>query len=65
MDILYALIAVLVVGVWIFSVFDIFRRHSRKQLTGLQLAVWLVVVIVIPVVGTVIYLFARPTTQTS
>jgi hypothetical protein len=62
MGLLYWLILAFIVGVWIFSVVDIFRRYSRKQLSGRQLAVWLVIVIMIPVVGTLVYLLARPAT---
>ncbi len=44
--------------IWTFSILDIFRRDD---LGGLAKAIWLVVVIFIPVVGTFIYLmFRRP-----
>ena len=43
--------------IWIASVFDLFRRHD---LSGLAKAGWLVLVIVLPLLGVVIYLIARP-----
>jgi hypothetical protein len=44
--------------IWGFSIFDIFRRDD---LHGLAKAIWLVVVILIPVFGTFVYLiFRRP-----
>ena len=43
--------------VWAFAVFDIFRRDD---LTGWARALWLVVVIVMPLLGTFVYLIFRP-----
>ena len=43
--------------VWGFAVLDIFRRDD---IHGVAKAVWLVVVIVLPFIGTLIYLLMRP-----
>jgi hypothetical protein len=43
--------------IWGFAVIDIFRRDD---LTGLMKALWIVVVIVLPFIGTLIYLVFRP-----
>jgi hypothetical protein len=42
---------------WIFAMFDIFRRHD---LSGVMKALWLVVVLVLPWLGTLIYMIMRP-----
>jgi hypothetical protein len=43
--------------IWVFAVFDIFRRDD---LSGLSKALWLAVVIIIPFLGTLVYLLLRP-----
>ncbi|MDA1361002.1 SHOCT domain-containing protein [Glycomyces luteolus] len=43
--------------VWMFALFDIFRRDDLK---GWLKALWVVVVILLPFFGTLIYLIARP-----
>lgn len=62
LTILYVLIAVFTVALWIFSIIDIVRRYSRKQLSGGHLVLWLVAVIVLPVAGSLLYVLARPAT---
>jgi Phospholipase_D-nuclease N-terminal len=42
---------------WVASLFDIF---TRPDLSGLKKALWVVFVFVIPYVGTIAYLIARP-----
>jgi hypothetical protein len=42
---------------WSFSIWDIFRRHD---LSGVAKAGWFVLVIIIPFIGTVVYLLRRP-----
>lgn len=42
---------------WSISIWDIFRRHD---LSGGAKAGWFILVIVIPFIGTVIYLLVRP-----
>jgi hypothetical protein len=46
---------------WIFSLIDIFRR---EDLTGPQKALWVAIVIIVPFLGTIIYLFKRATIVT-
>ena len=43
--------------IWAGAVMDIFRR---QDMTGVSKALWLVVVIVLPLLGTLIYMIARP-----
>jgi uncharacterized membrane protein len=43
--------------IWAFSIWDIFFRHN---LGGWAKAGWFVLVIVLPFIGTIIYLIARP-----
>ena len=60
MTILYILILAFIVAVWIFSIYDMVRRYSRKQLSGSHLALWLVAVLVLPMVGSLVYAIVRP-----
>jgi hypothetical protein len=47
------LFGVLIVMLWVFTIVDIIRRrHSRS---GGQTAAWILLVLIIPVVGTIIY----------
>jgi len=50
------LIFIPLVMIWAFAIIDIFRRDD---LGGVAKAVWLVVVVVLPFVGTLVYLVAR------
>jgi hypothetical protein len=50
-------IAILVLIVWAISVYDIFRRHLGAGRT----AAWLLIVIILPFVGSVVYWAVRPT----
>src|SRR2546427_7201083 len=49
------------ISIWIFAMVDMFRR---RDLPGWGKAVWLVVILFLPVIGTVIYFLARPHTDT-
>lgn len=48
---------VLLVGVWVFALVDLFRRHD---LSGWWKALWLLVIVIFPVIGTCVYLIAKP-----
>lgn len=48
------------IAFWVFAMFDMFRR---RDLPGWGKAVWLVVVLLLPVIGTLIYFIARPRTD--
>jgi len=43
--------------VWVFAIFDVFRH---PVLSGLAKACWLVVIVILPLIGTVCYLIFRP-----
>ena len=43
--------------IWTFALIDIFRRDD---ISGISKALWLVCVIVLPFIGTLIYVIARP-----
>lgn len=58
MGLLWGTIMVLVVIVWAITIFDIFRRH----LGGKRTALWLVLVIILPFVGALIYWGTRKET---
>jgi hypothetical protein len=46
--------------VWVFALFDLFRR---SDLGGWAKAIWLVVIVLLPLIGTFVYLVARPKTD--
>ncbi len=60
MTILYILIALFIVGIWIYSVYDLIRRKQRDQISGGHLALWLVAIVIFPVVGSLVYAIVRP-----
>ena len=43
--------------VWVFAIFDVFRQHA---LSGLAKAAWLVLIVILPLIGTLCYLIFRP-----
>ncbi len=51
------LIYIPLIMIWAFALIDIFRRDDMN---GLMKAVWVVIVFVIPFIGTLIYLLFRP-----
>jgi hypothetical protein len=60
MTILYVLIVVLIVAVWVYSIYDLIRRLRRNQISGGHFAVWVVAIIIFPVVGSLVYAIVRP-----
>jgi phospholipase D-like protein len=46
--------------VWVFALFDLFRR---SDLGGWAKAIWLVVIVLLPLIGTFVYLVSRPKTD--
>ena len=48
------------IAFWVFAMFDMFRR---RDLGGWGKAIWLVVVLILPIVGTLVYFIARPRTD--
>jgi Phospholipase_D-nuclease N-terminal len=55
-----ALIWIPLIILWVLTFADIF---TRKDLTGLAKALWLLVVFFLPFLGTLIYLIVRPMTE--
>ena len=51
------LIFIPLIMIWVFALFDIFRRDDLK---GWLKALWVVVIILLPFFGTLIYLLFRP-----
>ncbi len=56
---LWWLLAVAVVALWIFAVVDIVRR--RHSMSGGKLAAWLILIFVLPLLGTLVYLLVNGT----
>jgi hypothetical protein len=48
------------ISIWVFAMFDMFRR---RDIPGVGKAIWLVVIVLLPVIGTVVYFLARPHTD--
>src|SRR4249919_3610853 len=54
---LAVLIAIPLLLIWVLTLVDLFRRHDLS--TGRKV-MWAVVVLILPVVGVIIYFWARP-----
>ncbi|MGZ4290263.1 MAG: PLDc N-terminal domain-containing protein [Gaiellaceae bacterium] len=60
LTIIYVLIIAFIVALWAYSIYDLIRRLRRNQISGWHFAIWLVVVIVLPAVGSLTYAIVRP-----
>ena len=58
MSMLWIIVFCLVALVWVLSVVDIIRRHYPRSTT----AGWIALIVILPIVGSVIYWFARKPT---
>jgi hypothetical protein len=45
------------VSLWVFGLVDLF---TRKDLRGVQIVLWLLLIVFLPVIGILIYFLARP-----
>ena len=43
--------------VWVFAIFDVF---TRRDLSGWGKAAWLLAIVILPLIGTLLYLIFRP-----
>ena len=59
MSLQWIIVLCLVALVWVLSVIDIVRRHYK----GLTTAAWLALIVILPIVGSIIYWFARKPTR--
>jgi amino acid transporter len=59
MSVLWIIVLCLVALVWVLSVIDIVRRHY----SGWTTAGWLGLIVILPIVGSIIYWFARKPTR--
>ena len=55
MSFIWWMLAVAVAIVWVISLFDIFRRH----LGGGRTAAWVLLILILPLVGSLIYVLQR------
>lgn len=46
-------VGAVVIVAWLFAIVDMIRR--RKRLSRVQLVAWLLIVIILPVLGTILY----------
>jgi hypothetical protein len=60
MPILYTLIALFIVGIIVYSIYDLISRYRRHLVSGGHLAAWLVAILIFPVVGSLVYAIVRP-----
>jgi len=59
MSLFWILVFCLVALVWVLSIVDIVRRRYPSQKT----AAWILLVVILPIVGSIIYWFARESTN--
>ena len=60
MTVLWSFIAILWAIVWVITIVDIVRRQQRRR----AIAVWLALVIILPVIGAILYwVLRKPTAQ--
>jgi len=59
MSLLWIIVFCVVALVWVLSIVDIVRRHYSARTT----AAWLLLIVILPIVGTIIYWFARKPTR--
>ena len=60
MTILYILIALFIVGIIVYSIYDLISRLRRHLISGGHFAAWLVAILIFPVVGSLVYAIVRP-----
>ncbi len=60
MTILYILIALFIVGIIVYSIYDLISRFRRHLVSGWHLTAWLVAILIFPVVGSLVYAIVRP-----
>ena len=60
LTIIGASIIAFIVALWAYSIYDLIRRLRRNQISGWHFVIWLVVVIVLPAVGSLTYAIVRP-----
>ena len=53
------LIVILLLGLPIVSLIDL----ARRKLTGIPLAIWVVIIVVVPLMGSIAYWIIRPTAE--
>jgi len=51
------LIFIPLILMWVFALIDLFRRHD---LHGWQVALWVVLIVFVPIIGVLAYFIARP-----
>lgn len=54
---IWPILAILVVAMWVFAIFDIIRR--RHERSGGRIVAWVLVIILLPVAGTIAYFLAN------
>jgi Phospholipase_D-nuclease N-terminal len=60
LTILYVLIALFIVGIIVYALYDLISRFRRHLVSGWHFAFWLVAILVFPVVGSLVYAIVRP-----
>ena len=60
MPILYGVIVAFIVGIIVYSIYDLIKRLRRHLISGGHFAIWIVAIIIFPVVGSLVYAIVRP-----
>ena len=57
----FGILGLLIAAMWVVGLIDIFRRDDLDQRSR---AAWVLIVVLLPLIGTMIYLAKRPTSDT-
>ena len=56
-SIVIALCVIAWIATWIGAIFDMYRR---ADMTGIQMAIWVVIIVIFPALGLIAYILFRP-----
>jgi hypothetical protein len=54
---IWPILGILVVAMWMYALYDIIKR--RHEMSGAKIAAWVIVILVFPVVGVIVYYLAN------
>lgn len=54
---IWPILAILVIAAWVWAIVDIIRR--RHTMSGGKIAAWIIVILVFPIVGSIVYVLVN------
>lgn len=54
---IWPILAILIIAAWVWAIVDIIRR--RHTMSGGKIAAWIIVILVFPVVGSIVYVLVN------